>query len=106
MSIAVVSPIKLVTEGLNVLLEHYGYSASVDINNETALVVIDLIHAQAPYPKPYAVPTIALINNDTKKAQTLMTMGYFACFDAKQRGFSLHQVIETVHLSQSFSVSA
>ncbi len=106
MSITVVSPIKLIAEGLNALLKHYGYRADVDINSETALVLVDLIHAEAPYPKPCPVPTIALINSDPKKAQVLMAMGYFACFDAKQRGRSLQQVIETVNLSQSFSISA
>ncbi len=108
MSIAVVSPIKLVAEGLNVLLEHYGYSASVDTNNETALVVVDLIYTEAPYPKPYTVPTIALINGDSGKAQALLAIGYVACFDAKQKGQSLQQVIEIINLSQAqtFSVSA
>jgi hypothetical protein len=105
MSIAVVSPVKLVEEGLNVLLEHYGYEVDIAINNETALIVVDLIHCQAPYPKPSSVPTIALINNDPKKAQTLMSMGYFACVDAKQRGQSLQQVIEMVTLAQSRNIS-
>jgi hypothetical protein len=104
MSIAVVSPIKLVAEGLNVLLEHYGYRVNNPINHETSLVLVDLIHTEAPYPQPCPIPTIALINNDPQKAQALMAMGYFACFDAKQKGQSLQQVIETLRLSQCFSV--
>lgn len=95
MSIVVISPIKLVTESLVFLLESYGYEAYADMQEKPALVVVDLIHAKPPYPKPQPVFTVALIDSNQKKAKALLELDYLACIDATQTSEALIHVIKT-----------
>ena len=99
MSIFVVSPINLISEGLVLLLETYGYKA--DAEAKPSIVLVDLINAEGPYPKPYAVPTVALINSDQSKAQALLALGYFACVDANQKSNTLVQIVKSALANQA-----
>jgi hypothetical protein len=101
MSIFVVSPINLISEGLVLLLETYGYKAYADAEAKPAIALVDLINAEGPYPKPYAVPTVALINSDQSKAQALLALGYFACVDANQKSNTLVQIVKSALANQT-----
>ncbi len=93
MSVTVKSPINLIQEGLVLLLERHGYKAQKMADEKTKFVLVDLINAESPYPEPDALPTVALIGGDTRKAQVLLAQGYAACVDALQNS---HHLIQTL----------
>jgi hypothetical protein len=105
MSIVVISPIKLVSESLIFLLASYGFEACADMKDKSDLILVDLIHAKTPYPKPYPVPTIALTNSDPSKSKILLELGYVACIDATQTSETLIHTIKLTLANQTLLVN-
>jgi hypothetical protein len=106
MTIVVQSPIKIVAEGLAQLLEQQGYAAFIDMRKDSRVILVDLINVEAPYPKPHPVPTVALIEDNPKKAQALLAQGYVACVDATQSSKVLTKAIAKALKDQTLSARA
>jgi hypothetical protein len=106
MSIIVKSPIILIQEGLTLLLERQGYTAQTAMTKEAEVVLVDLINAQAPYPEPPPLPTVALIGSDSQKAQMLLAQGYLACVDATQSSDVLKRTLATALEVRTLSIRA
>jgi hypothetical protein len=105
MAILVQSPIGLVQEGLVLLLERHGYKAQTMMSKEAKVILLDLINAELPYPEPSTLPTVALIGNDSRKAQLLLAQGYVACVDATQSSERLFQTLASALEPRTLSTS-
>ena len=93
MTVLVLTSTKVLSEALVVLLSSFGFDAHSDVEQPSDVAIFNLVGVAAPYLSPLNVPTLALIESDSRKERDLLTLGYYRCFDTRA---TVNDVIKTL----------
>ena len=101
MTVLVLTSTKVLSEALVVLLNNFGFEAHSDVEQPSDVAIFNLTGVAAPYLSPLHVPTLALIESDSRKERDLLALGYYRCFDTRASVNDLVSALEALSKRQN-----
>ena len=96
MHIWIRSPHIILAESLAVLVQHIGFTASLEPTPDCEVALWDLTSTNAPFPNPPALPTLAMICGDEADAIMLLQLHYRGYLGVKDSSTLLKQALQAV----------